>query len=289
MNETRMNPAYVGRFQRVCLYIERHLDEPLSLETLSAIAHCSPYHFHRQFTACSGVPLYRYIQWLRLRRACWRLAFRPQDKIIDIALDAGFQNPESFSRAFRAAFAQSPSQFRQQPDWQEWHRRVPKHILQEQHPMAVKIVQFPDTQVAMLRHRGSPDLVNATAAQFIAWRKASGLSPVATCATWGVSWDDPATTPADDFRFDICGSVNEPIAENAFGVVNGAIPGGRCALARHHGSLDTLAQSVWSLYRDWLPTSGETLRDFPLFFRYLNFVHEVGEHELQTDIYLPLR
>ena len=36
-------------------------------------------------------------------------------------------------------------------------------------------------------------------------------------------------------------------------------------------------------------TSGETPRDFPLFFRYLNFVHEVGEHELQTDIYLPLR
>ncbi|EOA1823302.1 GyrI-like domain-containing protein, partial [Raoultella planticola] len=271
------------------LYIERHLDEPLSLETLSAIAHSSPYHFHRQFTACSGVPLYRYIQWLRLRRACWRLAFRPQDKIIDIALDAGFQNPESFSRAFRAAFAQSPSQFRQQPDWQEWHRRVPKHTLQEQHPMVVKIVQFPETQVAMLRHRGSPDLVNATAAQFIAWRKASGLSPIATSATWGVSWDDPATTPADDFRFDICGSVSEPIAENTFGVVNGTIPGGRCAVARHHGSLDTLAQSIWSLYRDWLPTSGETPRDFPLFFRYLNFVHEVGEHELQTDIYLPLR
>lgn len=63
MNETRTSPAYAGRFQRVCLYIERHLDEPLSLETLSAIAHSSPYHFHRQFTACSGVPLYRYIQW----------------------------------------------------------------------------------------------------------------------------------------------------------------------------------------------------------------------------------
>ncbi len=28
---------------------------------------------------------------------------------------------------------------------------------------------------------------------------------------------------------------------------------------------------------------------FRCFFRYLNFVHEVGEHELQTDIYLPLR
>jgi AraC family transcriptional regulator len=44
-----------------------------------------------------------------------------------------------------------------------------------------------------------------------------------------------------------------------------------------------------SLYRDWLPESGEELRDFPLFFHYHNFVHEVAEHELLTDIYLPLK
>lgn len=46
MNDIKASPAYVGRFQRVCRYIARHLDEPLSLETLSAIAHSSPYHFH---------------------------------------------------------------------------------------------------------------------------------------------------------------------------------------------------------------------------------------------------
>jgi hypothetical protein len=42
------------------------------------------------------------------------------------------------------------------------------------------------------------------------------------------------------------------------------------------------------LYRDWLPASGEELRDFPLYFHYLNLVHEVAVHELLTDIYLPL-
>ncbi len=61
MNDIKASPAYVGRFQRVCRYIARHLDEPLSLETLSAIAHSSPYHFHRQFSAYTGIPLYRYI------------------------------------------------------------------------------------------------------------------------------------------------------------------------------------------------------------------------------------
>lgn len=288
MNDIKASPAYVGRFQRVCRYIAHHLDEPLSLEMLSAIAHSSPYHFHRQFSAYTGIPLYRYIQWLRLRRACWRLAFNPRDKVIDIALDAGFQNAESFSRAFRTAFDQSPTQFRQQPDWAEWHRRVPKHTLQEQTSMDVNIISFPTTRIAVLQHRGSPDLVNATAARFIAWRKTSGLSPITTCDTWGIAWDDPQTTPQGEFRFDICGTVARPVGENAFGVINGEIPGGRCAVVRHHGSLDTLANSVWFLFRDWLPASGETLRDFPVYFRYLNFVHEVAEHELQTDIYLPL-
>lgn len=165
MNDIKASPAYVGRFQRVCRYIAHHLDEPLSLEMLSAIAHSSPYHFHRQFSAYTGIPLYRYIQWLRLRRACWRLAFNPRDKVIDIALDAGFQNAESFSRAFRTAFDQSPTQFRQQPDWAEWHRRVPKHTLQEQTSMDVNIISFPTTRIAVLQHRGSPDLVNATAAR----------------------------------------------------------------------------------------------------------------------------
>ena len=58
---------------------------------------------------------------------------------------------------------------------------------------------------------------------------------------------------------------------------------------RHHGSLDTVGESVGDLFRDWLPGSGETTRDFPVFFQYHNFAHQVAEHELQTDIYLPLQ
>ena len=73
----------------------------------------SPFHFHRQFAAYCGVPLGRYIQLLRLKRASYRLAFAPLDKVTDIALDAGFQHGESFSRAFKQTFGLTPSQFRQ--------------------------------------------------------------------------------------------------------------------------------------------------------------------------------
>lgn len=50
-----ISAAYSERLRRVCDHIERHLDEPLSLEALSRMAHSSPFHFHRQFTVWSGL------------------------------------------------------------------------------------------------------------------------------------------------------------------------------------------------------------------------------------------
>ena len=51
----------------------------------------------------------------------------------------------------------------------------------------------------------------------------------------------------------------------------------------------TLDDSIYALYRDWLPQSGEELRDYPCFFHYVNLVTDVKESELITDIHLPIR
>ena len=66
-------------------------------------------------------------------------------------------------------------------------------------------------------------------------------------------------------------------------------PGGRCARVRHNGSHTRIGESIYPLYRNWLPESGEELRDIPLYFHYLNLMPETPEHELVTDIYLPLK
>ena len=76
--------------------------------------------------------------------------------------------------------------------------------------------------------------------------------------------------------------------DNPQGVITKKLPGGRCALLRHLGSLDNIGVSVHYLYGEWLPNSGEKLRNFPCFFHYINLLPEVLEHELITDIYLPL-
>ena len=71
-------------------------------------------------------------------------------------------------------------------------------------------------------------------------------------------------------------------------MVSKIIPGGRCALARHLGSREHVTAAEY-LYRVWLPASGEALRDFPIFFHYVNVGPDVQEHEMITDVYLPLR
>ncbi len=280
---------YAQRFAQVFDYIDRYLDEPLSVDTLSSLANFSRFHFQRQFSGYVGLSVTRYIQYLRLQRAARQLVFNEQRRIIDIALEARFENPESFSRAFRKSFGQSPSQFRIQPVWQPWSERLQPPERPRSTPMNVKIVDFPETLLAVLEHHGDPGLLNESIKTFIAWRKSTGLSPVASKRTFGIAYHDPATTNPEAFQFDICGEVDAPVPENAYGVITKRIPAGRCACVRHYGSNDRIAESIYPLYREWLPESGEELRDFPLFFQYLTVGPDKPEHEHVADIFLPLK
>ena len=288
MNETT-EKAYAQRFDRVFDYIDRHLDEPLSVEQLSRVANFSKFHFHRQFSLYAGIGVSAYVRMLRLRHASHRLVFRRRERIIDIALDAGFESPESFSRAFKQAFGQSPSQFRKAPQWQPWNEQFRLPLRARSEKMDVKIVDFKETKVAILEHRGPPERVNNSVMTFIDWRKSNGLSPVKSSRTFGRIYEDPEFTEPEKFRFDICGEVSADIPANPQEVKCGVISGGRCAVIRHLGPHERMGDKIYYLYREWLPGSGEELRDAHLFTHYLNLRPEVAEHELVTDIYLPLK
>jgi AraC family transcriptional regulator len=294
MNEAMAN-SYQGRMSRVFDYINSHLHEDLSVERLSQVAHFSRHHFHRQFSAHSGISVCKFIQLLRLRRASYQLAFRTHHRIIDIAMAAGFENPESFSHAFKKMFGQTPSQFRKQPEWTSWqekyqllNRGARQRMQSGEHIMHVTVVDFSETKVAVLEHRGSPGLINASVQRFIEWRKENKLSPTVS-ATYNIVYDDPATVEPEAFRLDICAATNADVKENSYGVIAKVIPAGRCAVLRHIGPDDNIGHSIHYLYKQWLPESGEELRDFPLFFHRVNLFPDIPEHEAIIDIYLPLQ
>lgn len=284
-----ISECHKKQITKVCDYLSSNLDDDMSLDMLSRVAACSKFHFHRIFKSFMGLSVIQFVQLSRMKRASFRLVFEPEQSITDIAYEAHFDSPEAFSRAFLRIFEQFPSQFRRRPEWPFWHSKYEFNPpINGDKIMDVNIIDFDERPVALVEHKGNPQKVYETASMFIAWRKSTGLSPIKNSETFGVPYSDPNDTAEEDFRFEICGSHKGVVPENEFGVKTGIIPSGRCALAIHHGSHDSISDTVYYLYQHWLPKSGQNLRDFPCFFQYMNFVHEVNENELITKIYLPL-
>lgn len=285
------------RMQKVLAHIDRHLDDDLDLDTLSSVAAYSKFHFHRLFSATFGLSVHRYIQLARMKRASYRLAYRDEQSITDVAMGAGYEAPDAFARAFRQQFGQSPSGFRHDADWESWlaafeplnnarSKLMPRTFTMED----VTIREVPATPVAIMKHRGDPATLSATIQRFIAWRKANGLHP-RTHPTFNVWHSEKRPANPADYSVDLCVGINlhkQTIQAAGEQIEAGDIPGGRCAVLRVVGNTDNLEPAAHFLYRTWLPASGETPRDFPLYCQRLTFFPEVAEHEAVAELFLPL-
>jgi AraC family transcriptional regulator len=285
---------YQERFVDVINYVEANLDCDLNIEKLCQRVYLSKYHFHRQCSAFFGMSVMSLVKLLRLKRAAYQLAYRDDKKVIDIALLNGYESHEAFSRAFKQQFNKSPSSFRRSPDWTPWHTKyepiliLRTKIMKENAHFNVELVDFPETLVASMEHRGAPNLLTQTIQKFIVWRKENRLPP-SKSKTFNLVYDDPNTVVPKDYRFDLCCSIQQPVEEKTSGIVNKTIPAGKCAVVRHTGSDDSIGLVVQYLYAEWLNNSNFKVRDFPLFFERVNFFPEVTENEWITDIYLPIK
>lgn len=279
---------YARRMARVLDHIDRHPDSDLRLDALAAVAAFSKFHFHRQFAASFGIPVQAYVSLSRMKRAAFQLACRPEMSVIAVALGAGYESPDSFTKAFRKAFGVSPSAFRERPDWSAWHAAILPQTQARKRAMTdytaddVAIVHFAATPIVTLHHQGPPHMLGASIGRFIAWRKANGAGPQRT-RTFNLFDGDGEGEPQVTLA---CSRL--PGLAPGEGMGEGVIPEGRAARLRLTGPADDLEAPAGWLYRQWLPASGEALRDFPLFCERSNFGPGIPEAEMVTDLYLPL-
>ncbi|MCG8460983.1 MAG: helix-turn-helix transcriptional regulator [Holophagales bacterium] len=87
--------------------------ERVSLAELAARDGRSPSHLQRVFRAEVGESPLQFSRRVRLQRAAASLLVT-DESVLDVALDAGFESHEGFTRAFRARFDLSPREFRAQ-------------------------------------------------------------------------------------------------------------------------------------------------------------------------------
>ena len=285
--------TYHARMQRVLDHIDRHLDGDLDLDALSRIAAFSKFHFHRQFAATFGLSVHRYVQLARMKRASGQLA--DAQSVTNIAMDAGYDAPDAFARAFRQRFGQSPSSFRKSPDWGPWlaafgpldnaRSKLMQIIFTDED---VTIRDVPPTPVAMIEHRGDRATLGDTIQRFRDWGKAAGLSPVTNPSFMVFRSERCPANPAD-YSMDLCVATDQPVEANDSGMKAGLIPGGRCAVLRYPGNTNNLESAALYLYSDWLPASGEEARDFPIYCRRrLSLIPEVPAHEVIVELFLAL-
>jgi AraC family transcriptional regulator len=105
---TGMNPA-----AKALWFIETHFTGEITLEDIADVAGVSRYHLTRAFGEATGYSIMRYVRGRRLTEAARLLANGAPD-ILAVALDAGYNSHEAFTRAFRDQFGLTPEAVRAQ-------------------------------------------------------------------------------------------------------------------------------------------------------------------------------
>lgn len=106
----------MGNFDKIkeaLQYIDDHLDEQISFESIAEHFHFSAYYFHRMFAVVVGRTIAVYVRDRRLMQACIYLA-QTDKSIIDICFDCGFNSAQAFSRTFANIYGVPPSEYRKQ-------------------------------------------------------------------------------------------------------------------------------------------------------------------------------
>lgn len=315
-----MSTAYATRINRVIDHIDAHLDHPLDLRSVAALAHFSPWHFHRIFQALTGETLANRVRRRRAEAAAQRLLAKPPVPVSTIAVDLGFASAEVFSRVFRAHFGMSATQWRKGGSrrWAQDNRQRLSKIHQElskpsqvssadndeyhgmpslsRHhqpsgpPPEVEYRSLAAGYVAYLRHvgpYGHPN-IGVTWERFARWCGLRGL-PAPGGAFIGIAQDNPEITRPEHCRYDCCVEVPRTVQpDGEVGIQPFA--GGRYACAAFQGKPEEIHEAWMRLYGEWLPSSGWQPDDSPAIEVYeLGGSAQMKPGELACLLCLPIR
>jgi AraC family transcriptional regulator len=279
----------IERLLPVLVHIQANLDQDLSLEALAKRASLSHFHFHRLFRSVVGETLKQYTQRLRLERAANRLLINDAP-IIDVALDSGFHNHETFSRQFKRRFQVTPKEYRQWAGSVIKQRSVSASPLDELYAdfelSKTVVTRLAELHVAFIRHVGPYESVTDRLwRQLEDWAKSKRLSH--DLIFLGIAHDAPGGTPPERLRFDA--AIVVPKRFSPEGVIGHQLLGpGEFAVTTHVGHYRTLAQAYRSIVQRILRLEKFRFDGLPA----VEFYHTTrvdALHEMNhTEIYLPV-
>ena len=316
-------PVYVERINAVVDYVEENIATDLTVERLAAVAHFSPYHFHRVFGALVGETVKQFVNRVRVERAATLLVQRPTVSVTEIGSACGYSSPSSFARSFRDTFGMSASEWRAGGylDYEaspgETVRDTIGNIgrIDETYGIAealydsnnrrnvwrvrcgslgivkVTVEQLPDLDVAYVRHtgpyQGMGEVFTDLFHRLMRWAEPRGL---VTPDAWllAVYHDNPSITEDDKLRVSACLGIPQDTAVGG-DVGRMRLPGGTCAVGYFELGESDYGEAWYSLAAGWLPDSGYEPDDRHPFERFPIGAATASPGKEAVEIWLPVR
>jgi len=256
--------SYLVQVQRGIDYIEDHLESDIDPAEVARHARISQWHFQRIFKALTNETLKTYIRSRRLAGALDALVGSDR-RIIEIAMAAGFETQESFTRAFKKAFGVNPAAYRRQGRRAQFLRKVrfdAEYLRHLHHGISLEpeLVELADLELVGLPTRFfSVDSEKNNLAQKLpvlwdAFLPRLGEVEAAVAGTcYGVVRQTPELT--DELEYYAAIAV-ERTAVVPRGMVTVHLPRARYAVFTHTGQVARIDQTVNYIYSTWLASSG---------------------------------
>ena len=291
---------WITGIQNAINYIEDHLTGELDYERIARESFSSPFHFQRVFSILCGYTLGEYIRNRRLTLAGTELA-TTREKVIDVAYKYGYDNPESFAKAFQKFHGITPSQARSSGVMLKSFSRLSiKVSLEGGSIMNYRIEEKPEILLTGYKRRftGSPNDKQDQDHYFACENR------VLQYILEGMSREHEKTyqvltnfTPDGyDFYFAyqlpgwILEDFNEDLGEMAKHYEHLRIPAGQylvCETARCEYPTALQDELRRKAVSEWLPTSGYELRNAPE-IGVIHWYWEEGNEKLNSSRYCEL-
>jgi AraC family transcriptional regulator len=288
MNETK--EAYLESLNRAIQFVESNLDKKILLNDIAREAFLSEYHFHRIFKSLTGETVKDFVIRLKIERAALQLKHSKKDVGL-IAFENGYENHETFSRAFKRYFQLTPQEYREaivevrtkkQTDY--FSKAITLSDLQVKEPI---IKQLPDLHLAYIRHTGSYSKVASSFQRLMFWA-ATHLVLKLKPTTLGIVHDNPDLTEEEKIRFDACVMVSKAIQPKGE-IGYKKIEGGKFAVFTYKGAYENFYTVYDYIYNVCLFEKGWELADKPALEWYLQSPPFYKPENFVTDFYVPIK
>jgi AraC family transcriptional regulator len=246
--------------EKALWFIENHFVEPITLEDIASVAGVSRHHMARAFGAATGRPVMRYVRGRRLTLAALALADGASD-ILAVALDAGYESHEAFTRAFRDQFGVTPEKVRAARCLGTLKLVEPLRMTDIQTVALTppRIETRPALLIAGLseRYEGTNAGMPAQWQRLVPWL--GSVPGQLGHATYGVCYNGDGEGNIDYLCGVEVGDFNDlPAALARLRVAEQTY-----AIFTHTGHISTIQRTWASIFSQWFPSSGRERADAP--------------------------